>query len=345
MPAVYITSPETAAGKTALCAGLGRKWQRDGKKVGYVKPHATGGPGDSDGVFMASVLGLEQAAAFPDPMPLATTSVAGAKIKGAPAGQRMKDAYDKLSQGRDVVLVEGPATRGTEDPLGRASGEMAETLGAKAILVARYRPGLNLGTITAAAAPYSSHLAGVIFNAVPPAQGERLARDLHAALQGAGIRPLGLIPEDRLLYSPSVGDLAHHLRGKILNSEEMAGELVENFLVGALSPDSGLPYFSHKGHKAVIARADRPDMHLAALETDTRCLILTGGGQPHPVVSYRAQELGIPIIKVEKDTRTVMEELERLSAGLRFRQEKKIERIEELLGQYLDWPALERALS
>lgn len=345
MPAVYITSPETAAGKTALSAGLGRKWQRDGKKVGYVKPHATGGPGDSDGAFMASVLGLGQTASFPDPMPLTAASVAEGKIKGSPAGHKMKAAYDKVSQGRDVVLVEGPAARGAEDPLGRASGEMAETLGAKVILLARYRPGLNLGTITAAAAPYFSRLAGVIFNAVPPAQGERLARDLHAALQGAGIRPLGLIPEDRLLASPSVGDLAHYLGGKILNHEEAASELVENFLVGALSPDAGLPYFSHKGHKAVIARADRPDMHLAALETDTRCLILTGAGQPHPVVSYRAQERGVPIIKVEKDTRAVMEELEGLSASLRFRQEKKLERIEELLGQYLDWPALERALS
>ena len=73
----------------------------------------------------------------------------------------------------------------------------------------------------------------------------------------------------------SVGELAKHLGGEIVNCPERSEELVENLMLGALSVDSGLDYFRRKTNKAVIARGDRPDLQMAALETSTKCLILS----------------------------------------------------------------------
>ena len=56
MVALYIVSVEEAAGKTAICAGLGRYLQGDGKKVGYLKPSASEkSAADSDITFMKQI--------------------------------------------------------------------------------------------------------------------------------------------------------------------------------------------------------------------------------------------------------------------------------------------------
>ncbi len=38
MKTLYITSAETFSGKSALCIGLGLRFQKDGLKAGYMKP-------------------------------------------------------------------------------------------------------------------------------------------------------------------------------------------------------------------------------------------------------------------------------------------------------------------
>ena len=55
-------------------------------------------------------------------------------------------------------------------------------------------------------------------------------------------------------------------------------------MLGAMVVDSGLDYFGRKSNKAAIIQQDRPDMQLAALETPTSCLVLSGSSQP-PIYS------------------------------------------------------------
>ena len=86
------------------------------------------------------------------------------------------------------------------------------------------------------------------------------------------------------MLSVSVGELAEFLSGKILCCADKVDELVEHLMVGAMSVDSALTYFRRKPNKAVITGGDRPDIQLAALETSTKCLILTGNLQPSPII-------------------------------------------------------------
>ena len=61
---------------------------------------------------------------------------------------------------------------------------------------------------------------------------------------------------------------------------------------------------------AVVTGADRTDIQLAALEASTQCLILTGVGEPLPQLLSRAEELEVPVLKVEHDTLTTVETIE-----------------------------------
>ncbi|MFO7929569.1 MAG: DRTGG domain-containing protein, partial [Candidatus Humimicrobiaceae bacterium] len=86
----------------------------------------------------------------------------------------------------------------------------------------------------------------------------------------------------------------------------------------------------------VITGGDRADVQLAALETPTKCLILTGNFQPSSVVLGRAEELGIPMILVNYDTLTAVEKVEEIIGHVRFHEMKKIDKIVEVVKECID---------
>jgi BioD-like phosphotransacetylase family protein len=115
-------------------------------------------------------------------------------------------------------------------------------------------------------------------------------------------------------------------------------------MVGAMSVDSALTYFRRKPNKAVITGGDRPDIQLAALETSTRCLILTGNLRPSPLILGRAEEAGVPIILTRYDTMRAVETIETFFGKTRFHQEKKVDSFESLLIEHMDIEGLYTAL-
>ena len=76
-------------------------------------------------------------------------------------------------------------------------------------------------------------------------------------------------------------------------------ELIENFSIGAMNVEQALTYFRRIPRKAVITGGDRADIQLAALETDTVALVLTGNLFPAPVV----QTAGCPPARTDHSGR------------------------------------------
>ena len=105
--------------------------------------------------------------------------------------------------------------------------------------------------------------------------------------------------------------------------------------------DSALGYFRRTPNKAVITGAHRSDIQLAALETSTRCIILTGGLTTNNVVIGKAQSKGIPIISVMDDTFTTIDKIEGSMGKTNIREKRKVERVKELMDREFD---LERFL-
>ena len=149
--------------------------------------------------------------------------------------------------------------------------------------------------------------------------------------QTGGIDILGVLPEDRALFGLTVGELAEHIQGEILSSADKSGELVENFMLGAMIVDPGPDYFGRKASKAVVVRGERPDMQLAALETSARCLVLAGNTAPIPAVLSRAEEQSVPIILAKDDTGAVVNRIEDALGKTKFNQEKKLPKLMEIM--------------
>lgn len=330
MVALYITSSERGSGKTALCAGLGKHWLGKGNKVGFLKPVISDGkksPGaDSDAAFIKQLFALAEPADLLCP----TFSDAG-NLKN-----KINEAYSKVSQGKDVVLIEALFDQS------QASGDIVAALDARVIIVEDYAGGAARKTVSYK--EYGKHLLGVVVNKVPGSRLEDVRGELSSQLKKDGVDLLGVLPEDRTLLALTIGELAEYIEGEILSGAEKSAELVENLMLGALTVDSGPYYFSRSDNKAVILKSERTDMQMAALETSTRCLVITGDTALKPVVLTRAEEKNVPIILAKDDSAAVAGKIEEALGKTRFNQENKLPRLDEIMGQHLDLAALSKGL-
>ncbi len=338
MAALYVTSLPAGAGKTAVCAGLGRHLLADGKKVGFFKPivadikspaiEAT----DSDAEFMKHILALEE--------PVGSLCPVSGRQE---LTNSIKKACAKVSAGKDVVIVEGiwrqrPAGKPVE-----TSYEIVQALDATVIIVEPYSEELPGAKFIDMGKDFGKYLLGVVVNKVPRSRVEQVYNQLSAQFGKVGIDILGVLPEDRVLFSLTIGELAEHIQGEILNHADKSAELVENLMLGAMTVDPGPEYFGRKANKAVVVRGERPDMQLAALETSTRCLVLSGGVSPIHSVLRRAEDKGIPIILTKGDANSVVNSIELALGKSRFNQEKKLPRLAEIMQQF-NFQAIYRGL-
>jgi BioD-like phosphotransacetylase family protein len=304
---LYVVSVEKAVGKTAVCAGLAKNLLNEGKKVGYLKPTEASGA-DGDIAFMKQILGLTDVVNAPD-----------------------------LIQGRDVILVEESLGTKASDTASQAAYRAAKDMKARVIAVEAYSS--QASRFVDAYKGFGGSLLGVVLNKVPESQLEPVREEASKHFGKAGIKLLGVVPENRVLLAITVGELADIVRGKILNNTEKSTEMVENYMLGAMVVDSGLGYFERKTEKAAIVRQDRPDMQLAALETPTKCLVLSGstdGAEPLYNVLQKAESRGIPIITTETTAGDIVASIEEALGKARCHQEKKLTKLAEIVKQSLD---------
>jgi hypothetical protein len=352
MVTLYIASIETFSGKSALCIGLARHFQREGLRIGYMKPVSTAarlaaGLADEDAEFFQQTFGVPDA--MEDMVPVGVTPrlveaiLSGEQGTDFPA--RLLEAYQRVAQGRDVVLLEGGSNLREGHIVGLPTAKVASLLDARELVVVKYNDDVQLlDDVLTAQSRLGPSLIGAVLNAVPRQRMPFVQERVKPGLQDRGVPVLAVLPQERLLLSVSVGDLAEFLNGRILCCEDKSDELVEHLMVGAMSVDSALTYFRRKPNKAVITGGDRPDIQLAALETSTKCLILTGNLQPSPIILGRAEEVGVPMILVRQDTLTAVEVIERFFGKTRFHLEKKVQRFQEMLDDRFDFALLRRLL-
>jgi BioD-like phosphotransacetylase family protein len=345
MITLYVASSEPYAGKTLTCLVLGMRWQRQGHRVGYMKPlglmpvvvgdEVT----DEDACFAAEHLGLKSPLSQLCPIVFSpeTCHLAPEQAQG-----KVMQAFSSCSAGTDIMLVGGSGSllsRGAM--LGLDGASVAQMLDAKVLLVGRCQSFVDADSIIASHEALGERLLGVFLNLVPQRELNRTWDDVVPCLEARGMTVLGVLPQDPVLQSVSVRELTEAIGADLLCGSEATEELVENFVVGAMSVERALRYFRRTPRKCVITGGDRSDVQLAALETPTRCLILTGDLRPSHTVLARAAELHVPVLLVRGDTLTTVTAIEELLGKLRVREPRKIEHALEQFESSLDLAKLD----
>ena len=141
-----------------------------------------------------------------------------------------------------------------------------------------------------------------------------------------------------------ISEIAEILNGVVLCAANKLDGLVEHFSIGAMQADAALRVFQRVPNKAVITGGDRSDIQLAALQTSTRCLILTGALHANERILTQAEESGVPVILTAKDTSSTAELCESLHGHMSLNSDRKIARVGEVLDRNVNWEALYAAL-
>jgi len=237
-------------------------------------------------------------------------------------------------------VAEGGGSLREGHTIGLPAQEVVRLLNARALIVIPHDGRLITDDALTAKAVLGDRLMGVVINRVPRYRMRFVEETVKPYLERDGIRVYGVLPEERIFQAVSVREIALRLNGEVLCAEETADELVENLMVGAMGVDSALSYFRRLPNKAVITGGDRPDVQLAALETSTKAVILTGNLHPSPIILSRAAEIGVPMILVKTDTLATVESIRSFFGRTRLHQPRKLERFRELMAARMDLDGL-----
>jgi uncharacterized protein len=349
MVALYIASMDSSAGKTVLALGLARRMAGDGLSVGYIRPLTTALKQIESAQTCAAV--MKQSLGLLEPMDvLNPVIIDGAALESIFAEKfgnptdRVLDAFKITSTGKDLVMVEGVSGLTEGAMVGLDAQATVELLDARCLLVLRARNEMVADPILEFKKRMGDRMLGVVLNAVPMGMQEFATETLAPFLERRGVKVYAVLPEDRLMMAVRVGELVDRLGGRVISGQAHLDELVEGVMVGAMSVENALTFFRRRANKAVITGGDRPDIQLAALETSTKCLILTGNLYPSPMILGRADELGVPVILVQQDTLTAAGLVEQAFAEVQFHQPKKIEHFQTLLDSHLKYEEIRRDL-
>lgn len=332
MKRLYIGSMSPFSGKSLFTLGLGLLLKEMGYRVGYIKPigneplQINSKVVDGDAQFFKEVLELEEPieviSPFVESLDVLNRTLSG-KVRSV--DRRILKAINSMKD-YDILLIAGTRDIFEGSLYGINGIRIIRDVDARTVLVERWNNEDTIDDICAAKDILEGRLHGVVFNHVRDEAMDFIKKRVIPYLKRKGIEVFGLIPYDRVLGSITVKALVDVLGGRVLCAEDGLDRLVENFSVGAMDVNNALRYFRATPNKAVITGAHRSDIQLAALETSTRCIILTGGLLPNDVIIGKARLKGIPIVSVKEDTFTVVDKIEKVMGKFRIREEEKIKR-------------------
>ncbi|MEB3270057.1 MAG: phosphotransacetylase family protein [Synechococcus sp.] len=337
LPPLLIGSCEPFSGKSAVVLGLARQLSRQGIAIAFGKPLATdwqepdlstgtSGPLlDADVRFIGEILKLPPAQLLPSLQLLQASSAQSRLLSGdLSPGDALASLQRRLAEEEGkLVLLEAAGSLSEGLLFGLGLAQMARALQAPVVLVHGWSDSRSVDALLEARQQLGELLAGVVLNAVAPELVPRLREEIAPALERLQIPVLGVMPRSPLLRSVTVGELGRRLEARILCCHDRADLLVETLSIGAMNVNSAMEFFRRRRNMAVVTGADRTDIQLAALEASTQCLILTGAGDPLPQLISRAEELDVPVLKVEHDTLTTVEVIEAAIGHVRLHEPVK----------------------
>ena len=338
---LYVVSTGKFSGKSAICLALALTLRDQGLAVSYLKPVGASlmrfGDGyiDEDAYVAWGALAIDAPWEYASPVlltdDLRETPLSG-PVKGLEA--EITEALTFLSRDQDLVVMEGLGRTFDGHALGLSAPQVAELTDAAVMVVVGYRPDLDLDSMLHAKQLFGDRLIGITINGAPNRLVESISVRLTPFMERNSLKLFGIAPRDRVLRSITVGDLAEKLGGEVLCGESCLDELIETYILGAMSGDAAFRFFQRKANKAVITGGDRSDVIMAALRTSTKALVLTGNLRPAVKVLSAAADRQVPIIMVKEDTLTVTEKVERAIGQVRLSSPKQIARLKESKEDY-----------
>ena len=340
---LLIGSTESRSGKSTMSIALGVELQALGFQVGWGKPLAsteaigyTPGELDTDIDFVPHILSLTAEQRLPTLFSLDHSAFIEQLREGSSQNFTESIAHYWEHAAGDILLLEGPSTLEEGGLFNLSLPEITTALDASVLLVVQFNNSYMVDQLIAAQKRLGDALIGVILNEVTADEAHFATETVVPYLERCGIPVLATLPKLSFLSSIQVSELVTHLNAEVLCCDDHLDLVVESLKIGAMNVNAALRFFGQGMHQAVVTGGDRRDLQIAALETSTHCLILTGQIAPSEDVITLAHDKEVPILAVSTDTLATVELIDSLFGHIPLNNPDKVPLIKEVLAKEID---------
>ncbi len=339
MDKLIIASTRKNSGKTSIIIGMAKLF---GKDFGYLKPfgdrlyYRKKRLWDYDSALMTSVFDLAES---PEDMSIGFEHT---KVRYMYTEETIKDKLSEMvadaGKGKDLVLIEGPQTLSYGAFVNLDVLSIAGYVNGKLIIVVSGEDGSvmdDLAFIKKSLDMKGIDFRGVIINKVRDVQDFK--NSYQDSINRMGINVIGIIPYKPELTHLSVNNLTERFFVKVIAGEGGLNRIIKHVFIGAMNAEAALnePVFK-KGEKLMITGGDRDDIIIAALESDTSCVILTNNIVPGPHIIAKASQKNIPLLLVSEDTYQIARQIDNIEPVLTKDDQDKMTVIEKVVKENID---------
>lgn len=351
---IFIAATRQNDGKTTVSLGLIAAFQKRYKAVGFIKPVGQryliqdGQKVDEDSILIEALCGIKDN--LQDMSPVAVEKGFTEKYIKHPKKSKLiktiKNAFKNVSEAKDIVIIEGTGHAGVGSCFDLSNAMVAKMLDSKIILIASGGIGRPIDEILLNAAlfeKYGVEIAGIIVNKVMFEKYDKVNELVRKGLKRKGVEVLGVMPYQKLLSSPTVGEISDELKIDFIYGRMNAHNTVNKILVGAMQPHEAWNYIEEGS--LIITPGDREDMILMAMSSyllspkETSMIagiVLTGGIMPHKRINNLIQRSGIPVLFANDDTYKVTSDIHDLVVKIKPNDTVKAEIAIKMVEEYVD---------
>lgn len=359
---IYVTTAEAHCGKSLICLGIIEMILRKTKRVGIFRPIISQKNNiDKDKninlILSHFKLGIDYEDTYAFLQKEART-LAG-QGKHDELINKVIQKYKNLEKQCDFILVEGIdfTDEGSSFEFD-INVEIARNLGCPVLIVGRGDAGREVddivNSVTLATESYSEkecQILGTIINRANP----ELAHEILMGLmekQNDKSQVVAVIPENEILKSPTIKEIAQHLDAEILLGHEQLDRQAFRFSVAAMQFHNYLETLTE--NCLVITPGDRGDIILSALQAhqsknypSIAGIILTTGLKPYNSVIKLLEGLPniVPILSVKNNTFDTSSKLNNIHSYVTVENQEKIAISQKIFEKYVDSRSLEEKIS
>ncbi|MBN1872536.1 MAG: AAA family ATPase [Candidatus Omnitrophica bacterium] len=361
---MFIAATRRNDGKTTVSLGLISVLKNYYQSLGFIKPVGqrylieNGIKVDEDAILISSLCDINDNLKNMSPIAVErgfTESYINNPRKTG-LSKKIKKAFKMVSRGKDIVIIEGTGHAGVGSCFDLSNASVASLLNSKVILIASGGIGRPIDEIMLNVAlfeKYNVGIAGVIINKVLNEKYKKIDSLVRKGLKANGIDVLGTMPYQKLLSSPTVGEISEELNLEFLHGRMNAHNTVNKILVGAMEPHEAWNYIDEGS--LIITPGDREDMILMAMSSyllrskavTSRIagIVLTGGIMPHKRINSLIQRSGIPVLFANDDTYKVTSDIHDLVVKIKPNDTVKGQTAINMVEKYVDIELLMKRIS
>ncbi|RTZ93727.1 MAG: phosphate acetyltransferase [Deltaproteobacteria bacterium] len=354
MRSLYLTTPESNAGKSLVALGILETISRTTQRIGVFCPVIENNPsGDRNKNIDLLLTHFQLDIAYEDTYALTTQAANDllAKRQYDDLLNTVIQKYRRLEERYDFVLCLG-SDYGLEPVEFNLNVEVARSLDAHVLILANaFKVTINelIATLNSTLEVFKAKgcpVVGIVANRVRAEAMKETGEALQRAFKSEDIT-ISTVPNDTLLASPTIREIAEQLNADVLYGADKMDRLAYHYMVIAMQMQNYLSRL--KPNSLLVTPGDRGEIILSALQAQQSTnyppiagLVLATGEQPAPTVKQLLDGLPsvLPIIAVETETYETVTRLNTIRSHILPDSLKKIETSLKLFEEHIDMEAI-----